>query len=396
MRSLTEDRRRDGLGPNTDRSDRFGRLPRPRTPSATRPSSTTTSTRSCFVGEDGCTEADADRFGSCISERIWVASPDGTGARELFPGTSDSRLALALSPDGRRLLYSVWDEGSVLRSFVVDLTGPNALRAEPGPVDGGEFDFSPDGARLAFVRNVWTDPNDPYPDSVVAILDLSTGEVTELEATAIRSPDGHDRMPKWSPDGTRLLFIRDEIGPPTPEDRIEDSQLLVIDVDGSDLRLIVGAEQAPSSAEWAPDGTRIAITSSPTTLKDDPLTGDRDNVLVLNEIYTVRPDGSDLRRLTDDTQLAADVPGPGSIGASLPTWTRSGEIAFIRTAWGDQGGGDMGVLPPGLWVVAADGSDPREVDLNDLEALSAAGCLRCPYPPSTALAPRPAFWGQSR
>jgi hypothetical protein len=392
VRLLNDGRRSDGLGPHPS-GPIASVSPAPSSDAPAGPSFVYYNVyEERFVGQDGCTEANADRFGSCITERIWVANADGTDARELFPDDTGDRLAWALSPDGRRLVYSAWGEGVPSRSFVVGLAGGEPMPGEPTLVEGDEFDFSPDGTRLAFVRTVWTDPDDPYPDSVIAIVDLATGVVTELATTASQSPDGHDRLPKWSPDGTRLLFIRDEIGPPTAEDRIEDSQLFVIDVDGSDLRRLADADQAPSSAEWAPDGALIAFTSSPTFLKEDPLTGQAENVLVLSEVYTGRADGSDPRRLTEDTLLLADVPGPGRIGASTPTWTRDGEIAFLRTGWGDQGSGDVGLLAPELWVMAANGGSPRQLDLNDLAALNAAGCIRCPYPPTAAMAPRPAFW----
>ena len=52
------------------------------------------------VGEEGCTEANASRFGSCTSSRIWVADPDGSNARELFPESTDHRSILDVSAAG--------------------------------------------------------------------------------------------------------------------------------------------------------------------------------------------------------------------------------------------------------------------------------------------------------
>ena len=87
-----------------------------------------------------------------------------------------------------------------------------------------------------------------------------------------------------------------------------------------------------SSPVWSPDGSRIAYMYK-----------QHDHW----EIYTVRPDGSDWRRLTKEP-LFSDNP-PNNVA---PAWSPDGEhIVFLS----DRNGGWE------LFVMGADGSDQREM-----------------------------------
>jgi dipeptidyl aminopeptidase/acylaminoacyl peptidase len=105
-----------------------------------------------------------------------------------------------------------------------------------------------------------------------------------------------DLAPVWSPDGTRIAFesLRDG-----------DSEIYVMEADGSNqvnLTRHQGDDFAPS---WSPDGDLIAFESL------------RDGVL---EVYIMRADGSEGARLTN---------GPGL--SLAPHWEIGGsEIIFSR------------------------------------------------------------------
>jgi Tol biopolymer transport system component len=63
---------------------------------------------------------------------------------------------------------------------------------------------------------------------------------------------GHAEGPKWSPDGTRILFIR------RVDDTIAQRELWVVNADGTGLRRLIGAHNVVA-ADWSPDGFRIAM-----------------------------------------------------------------------------------------------------------------------------------------
>ena len=98
----------------------------------------------------------------------------------------------------------------------------------------------------------------------------------------------------------------------------------------------------------------------------------------LNDINTVRPDGTGLSRLTKDTAgpIAA---APGEYGAKLPHWTSDGRIVFIRAA---SPGSDPSAAfpPPELWLMDADGHNATRLDPADVARLTAIGCVVCPAP----------------
>ena len=215
-----------------------------------------------------------------------------------------------------------------------------------------EFAFSPDGARLATLRTR-TDET-----SLIAVTDVATGAVEELESTiGIAGPPG------WSPDGSRLAFAN-----------------FVVDADGGNLQQIAPASlftglfgesgRGYSAAQWSPDGSLIAFASFNVSFPTNP---PERNAQQLMDIYVVRPDGSDLLRLTTETALPPATNDPGDFGAAFPAWTRDGRITYSRFP-----------MPPDtefqLWVINPDGTDATRLDPVDPAALSALGCVVCTYP----------------
>jgi len=91
------------------------------------------------------------------------------------------------------------------------------------------------------------------------------------------------------------------------------------------------------------------------------------------EIYTIKPDGTGLQRLTTDTLGPLGTTEAGDFGARLPNWTRDGRIVFTRNAAPSEA-----VMQ--LWVMDRDGSNATRLDPSDAATLTAIGCVSCPYP----------------
>ena len=298
-------------------------------------------------GEGGCTTASP---ASCLRSSVVISDADGSNERELV---GPSSILQAASADGSKLLVRIQeDDRSAL--FLTDASGSAPRRLDipclaPCSVDVN-FVFSRDGTRLAFVR-AFADER-----SVIAIMDMETGTVVELESTL-----GHHSPPGWSPDGSRLAFAN-----------------YVVDADGSNFQRIApdnlftglsgefAGTQAPS--QWSHDGSLIAFTSSREAIAP-PDHGQR-----FMDIYVVRPDGTGLQRLTTDTVPPVGT-NVGDFGATFPTWTTQGRIVFTRHPF-----------PPvfaELWVMDSDGSNAVQLDPSDAAALTALGCVVCTYPALT-------------
>ena len=295
------------------------------------------------------------------NDGIWVANGNGTGAKRLVPNGADG-LPLAWSADGSRLLYrhgfgfGLTDAaGSAPAEF--DLACPPATGANGG-LAACEADLraslSPDGTRLAY--SIWEGSfvmGSPVKSSVV-VMDLETGRVSRVGSTesTISGTCGEDQAPHWSPDGRRLAFVRT-----TGSDGSSDcpEALLFVNVEAGDAQQILAPGQVTGTldANWSPDGSRILISGFVPSLGRERGFG--------GDIYSIGLDGTDLHALTTD----------GLSGS--PSWTRDGRIAFTRwTGAGDTDPGDV-------WVMDADGGNARKVE-STLSALTAAGCLTCPYP----------------
>src|SRR6185503_9170858 len=140
-----------------------------------------------------------------------------------------------------------------------------------------------------------------------------------------------DRYPVWSPDGTKIAFGRKTF--------TVNSQIYVMNADGSNPTRITNNSAADSQPSWSPDGTKIAFVSTRDESK--------------GEIYVMNADGSNQTRLTTNTEFELD-----------PAWSPDGtKIAFTSTR---DFPGVPGNVANGfeVYVMNANGSNPTRLTNN--------------------------------
>jgi dipeptidyl aminopeptidase/acylaminoacyl peptidase len=125
--------------------------------------------------------------------QLWVIRPDGSDSRALYTG--DIRW-LALSPDGKRLVVIVVEQGaytlkllrleSELKVETLLDAGHWPLATQPGAVIR-DAEWSPDGTRLAFASN-------PQGNYDLFLWDSLTGQITPLTQTP-----AFEVGPHWRP-----------------------------------------------------------------------------------------------------------------------------------------------------------------------------------------------------
>lgn len=201
---------------------------------------------------------------------LWTVRRDGTPQRIELSATGPE-FAPALSPDGARLAFVRLDDNLVSHLYVADITGQNqreiSFPLPPAVISAVSAPaWSPDGTRLLFsagqpgALHLWSVRTDG-----TGLVQYTAAGVSDLEGA-------------WSPDGKQIAFVR------TPSPAL--AQLMVLDVATGDERSF-GYGWRNRYPAWSPDGARLAFVSNMSDNAD-------------LEVYTVRVDGTELTRLTDD------------------------------------------------------------------------------------------------
>lgn len=120
-----------------------------------------------------------------------------------------------------------------------------------------------DGKWIVFSRTLEDKTSDLF------IINVDGSDISRLTST----PKAREAYPDWSPDGTEIIFSA--FGG-------DQSGIFVMNSDGSKVRSIMtGPLHFP---KWSPDGKYIAFDGEPGGC--------------LFEIYIIKADGSDLRKIT--------------------------------------------------------------------------------------------------
>ena len=114
-----------------------------------------------------------------------------------------------------------------------------------------------------------------------------------------------------APDGQQIVYHK--VIHDAAQDRVVDSNIFIVNADGSGLHELALPDGTPwGDADWSPDGSRIVFGSYPIRVLAN----------AKSEVYSVRPDGTDLQQLT---RLG--------VGSGAPSWTSDGAHIFF---WGLQ------------------------------------------------------------
>jgi Tol biopolymer transport system component len=275
---------------------------------------------------------------------LWLIHADGNDLHELLPNRPpDGKTNPAWSFDGTHIAFETVDPVTRIFETDPDGTAVHDVSGCTGLVSAcveGQPAYSPDGLQLAFVES-----RDALTTNVIGIrerCDASTHcnhlpqvffEAHQtLESTRIATATAWIEGLDWSPDGQQLVFYRvakDSDGKPTGT-----SELWVVSVGANTFdtnlhKIPLPAGLTAGDPDWSPDGSRIVFSSQPIHDWNDAGVAD------VPDVYTVRPDGSDLQQLTHDG------------GGGSPSWTSDGKILFYKQR--------------AMWLMEPDGSQARPV-----------------------------------
>jgi Tol biopolymer transport system component len=242
-------------------------------------------------GLNGYVAYGSNRTGSQFSDDVYVSPLDvETPIRLTFRRADDGQPAW--SPDGRRLAFKTSQLGSnELAVINADGTGETLLTSTFHWSEGQPA-WSPDATKLLYRR---TPQNPLVQNADTWVLDIARSAVdpTQPVTEPVLLRTGDERYPSYSPDGTQIAFRGDlDLAEPSG-----DEELYVMNADGTNLRRLTSNSDFDSGPSWSPDGTQIVFERAPAgTLTPGVEAHEKD-------IYVMRADGSDVRRLTDSPGL---------------------------------------------------------------------------------------------
>jgi serine/threonine protein kinase/Tol biopolymer transport system component len=186
----------------------------------------------------------SDRGGTMNLWRVPIDERSGETRGEPEPITTPAPWSglLSFSRDGRQIVYATDEGKSNLEKIAFDPAGAT-VSGEPRAVTQGSRavrigEVSPDGRWIAF------DTSAPREDLFVVQAD--GGGLRQLT-----DDDFKDRVPRWSPDGSRILFYSNRSG---------QYEAWTIRPDGSGLEQLTRTGESLFSPIWSPDGRRIVAT----------------------------------------------------------------------------------------------------------------------------------------
>jgi dipeptidyl aminopeptidase/acylaminoacyl peptidase len=112
--------------------------------------------------------------------------------------------------------------------------------------DAAEVSLAPDGGRIAFSGTLLDRLEGGFPTRIC------TTDVASGETRVLTFGPNTDRLPKFSPDGTRIAFLSDRA-------RAGDFQLYLLDPLSGSARATPRVEGWVEYLHWSPDGKRILL-----------------------------------------------------------------------------------------------------------------------------------------
>ncbi|MBN1200846.1 MAG: PD40 domain-containing protein [Anaerolineae bacterium] len=258
---------------------------------------------------------------------LWIINVAGSHRRQLLACPESVCTRAAWSPDGRRLIYEKLDTpteesplGITTLWWLDPSTGETAPIFQDDQLPGMNPRWSPDGQWLSYAS---------AGTAGVQLYNLVDGRTR-----SIASQTGG--LVTWNPDGTALLVT--DIW---TNGEGTFTHLMRFDLTADKLTDLSGDSAVGDTwAAWSPDGEWIAVVRRDYT--DDTSLGDH--------IWLMRPDGSQLRQLTDVPNVIHGEPvwSPDSAYLVFQRYSLTGAIA-----------------QPGIWLLA--------VGTGDLQALTQTG-----------------------
>ena len=294
----------------------------------------------------------AIRAGQPGIDGIFLVHPDGSDNHEIATSLPGQHIHPDWSADGRALVFRA-DVGDFPQLYLMhpltDPAGRHALQltqCKAACVQVDDPALSPDGSHVAYVED--TGLTTVGQLEVPASFDLRVARITRHGLTEVHTlvhsqtdSTGPTELvePRWSPDGTSLVFWSDHTEPTTAA--VDGTVISTIRSDGTHQRTLTAPSLFAGEVDWAPNGRRLVFDTHPLIVFnfDD----------VTSNLYTSRPDGTHVRQLTFATT--------SQDRSTQPRWTPDGRILYTRV---------VDTQSRTLWTRNPNGSQPTPIAPGEL------------------------------
>jgi serine/threonine protein kinase len=300
---------------------------------------------------------------------LWTREVATNRQAELIPTHEGEYLGLTFSPDGNDLYYveELNTDADSPSLFRIPVTGGVPTKLIPNmfntSIGNNPVSFSPDGTRLAFVREY-------QPDETALIVANVDG--TNERKLAVRHSHTYFGSAAWSPDGKRIVCkggykdnktVHSELVAIEVEDGVEKPVntrdfYYIGDIawmaDGRSLLLIANERESQPTQVWEisyPTGTARRVSADLNSYSGLSLSADSGVLVTVRgqttmNIWTQSADGGESKQITSGPALSDGKAGIG--------WTPDGRVVYSSNASGRQD----------IWIMNADGSHRKQLTLD--------------------------------
>jgi TolB protein len=264
--------------------------------------------------------------------QVWVANSDLSGAKKVTRGHDDSGWAV-WSPNGKRIAFdsnrtdhTPGNSKHINDVFVMRPDGSGVKKLTRSKGVSGDAAWSPSGRLIAF------DSDRGNRNGRSAIYVMNANGRTVRRVTNPARPLS-DYEPRFSPDGTHLVFARAR---GTADNA--PAALFTVRLNGSSLHRLTPFTLHVGGSDWSPNGKQIVFEAYPSGAYGD--------------VYVVDAAGGTPVNLPHDTTGQAD-----------PVWSPDGQkILFLDNGF------VSGVGRTGLATMNSNGSQRRFISNKNIEA----------------------------
>jgi dipeptidyl aminopeptidase/acylaminoacyl peptidase len=146
-----------------------------------------------------------------------------------------------------------FNDDSYRHLFIVPATGGTPRQLTTGDWDHNGVEFTPDGKQILFTSLRIPEAEYAWRESDIYAVSVETGAIRQLTTRK-----GQDTNPQVSPDGKLVAYT----GNDWSKDTWRDSKIYVMNIDGSNPRLVSGEwDRSPQNIQWKADGTGLYFTA---------------------------------------------------------------------------------------------------------------------------------------